>query len=394
MTTAKPANQPPINIKEFNAPKQTKLFEALKQPQFSGQLQVTAPASGLKWSFYLHMGDLLYAVGGSHPVRRWRRNIALHLPQITSGLLELPSELAGSDDDEDSSRCWEYELLCLWVEKGKITYDEAVVIIKSTLVEVLFDITQVMQVKCELKPGQSLSRKLALVEAEETIAEAQKLWEAWQNARIADRYPDTAPIIKQPEQMQKTTKAQVYQTLRELLDGQHTLRDLAVQMKREVLDVTHSMVPYIQVGLVELIPIEDLPPPEIREQETTGPLIAGVDDSPLICHVMEEIVTKAGYRFMAINDPLKAVETISNERPDFIFLDLEMPHTNGYELCTQLRKISYFKNTPIVILTGNDGFVDKIKARMCGANEFLNKPVSPEKVLSEIRKYLQQSGLN
>lgn len=393
MTTAKPVNKAPIHIKEFNASKQSKLFLALKQPQFSGQLQITAP-SGQKWSFYLHMGDLLYAVGGPHPVRRWRRNIAIHLPQITSGLLELPSELAGSDDEEDSSRCWEYELLCLWVEKGKISYDEAVIIIKATLVEVLFDITQAMRVKCELKPDQSLSRKLALVDAEETIAEAEKLWEAWQKAKIADRYPDTAPIIKQPEKMQKTTKAQIYQTLRELLDGQHTLRDLAVQMKKELIDVTHSMVPFIQGGLVELVPIEDLPPPEIREQETSGPLIAGVDDSPLICHVLEEIVSKAGYRFIAINEPLKAVEIISNAKPDFIFLDLEMPHTNGYELCTQLRKIAYFKNTPIVILTGNDGFVDKLKAKMCGANEFLSKPVSVEKILGEIGKYLQQTGLN
>ncbi|MDJ0716971.1 MAG: response regulator [Prochloraceae cyanobacterium] len=393
MTTDRNTPQDPIKIREFNASKQSRLFQTLKQPQFSGQLQITS-STGVKWSFYLHMGDILYAVGGTHPVRRWRRNVITHFPGITSSLLKLPPELAGSDDEEDSSRCWEYELLCLWVEQGQITYDQAVAMVKDTIVEVLFDVTQTMQVVCELKPGQSLSRKLALVEAEEIIGKSKELWEGWQNARIADRYPDSAPVVKQPEQMQKNTSPQVYQTLRELLDGQHTLRDLAVQMEKSVMELTHSMVPYIQVGLVELVDIEDLPPPELEEVVATGPLIASVDDSPLICHVMEDIVSKAGYRFMAVNEPLKAVENILNQKPDFIFLDLEMPHTNGYEVCTQLRKVPYFKNTPIVILTGNDGFVDKIKAKMCGATEFLNKPVAADVVLRTIRKYLEQIGLN
>jgi chemotaxis family two-component system response regulator PixG len=77
-------------------------------------------------------------------------------------------------------------------------------------------------------------------------------------------------------------------------------------------------------------------------------------------------------------------------KPDVIFLDLVMPNTNGYEICAQLRKLSFFRNTPILILTGNDGIVDRVRAKLVGASDFLNKPVDAGIVLSVIRKHLEQ----
>ncbi|MFM7577394.1 MAG: response regulator, partial [Microcystaceae cyanobacterium] len=71
---------------------------------------------------------------------------------------------------------------------------------------------------------------------------------------------------------------------------------------------------------------------------------------------------------------------------------LVMPNANGYEICTQLRKLSLFKNTPIVILTGNDGIVDRVRAKMVGATDFLGKPVNSETVLQTIRKYLKEAA--
>lgn len=77
-------------------------------------------------------------------------------------------------------------------------------------------------------------------------------------------------------------------------------------------------------------------------------------------------------------------------RPNLIFLDLVMPNTNGYELCAQLRKLSFFRDTPIVILTGNDGIVDKAHAQLVKASDFLSKPVNSETVLRTIHKCLEQ----
>jgi chemotaxis family two-component system response regulator PixG len=65
-----------------------------------------------------------------------------------------------------------------------------------------------------------------------------------------------------------------------------------------------------------------------------------------------------------------------------------MPNTNGYEICTQLRKVSAFHNTPIVILTGNDGIIYRVRSKLVGASGFLSKPVNPETVLAVVRQHL------
>ncbi len=397
MTAPNPIHNP-ISIQEFTASKQAGFFETLKQPRFSGQL-VLSGTKGEQWFFYLYLGRVMYATGGIHPVRRWRRNIALYLPQIAAHLSSLQLDFA-SLGTQDFRLCWEYQILCLWVEQQKISREDAARLIRATIVEVLFDITQTMEVTCELRQDNLLSTRLVLIDADQIIVEAQKLWQAWQGAKIADRSPNSSPIIRQSEQLQQRTSPQVYQTLRQLLDGQQTLRDLAVRMKRDVLAVTGSLLPYIQMGLVELISVPDLPPPVTppatgpiaAADNPLGPLIACVDDSPLMCQTMEKILTAANYQFVGINDPLRAIAIVLARKPALIFLDLIMPNANGYEICGQLRKLSFFRNTPIVILTGNDGIIDRVRAKMVGSTDFISKPVNPEMVLNTIRKHLKQES--
>ena len=390
--------QNPISIQEFTASKQAGFFDTLKQPRFSGQLVLT-DNRGEQWFFYLYLGRIMYATGGTHPVRRWRRHIALYLPQIASQLSSLQLDLA-SLGSQDFRLCWEYQLLCLWVEQQKISREQAARMIRSVIVEVLFDITQTMEVTCELRQDNLLSTRLVLIDADQLINEAQKHWQAWQGAKVADRSPNSAPVIRQAEQLQERTSPQVYQTLKQLLDGNQTLRDLSVRMKRDVVTVTSSLLPYIQMGLVELIKIKDLSPPlsiptnrvSTTTETAVGPLIACVDDSPLMCQTMEKIVTGANYQFLGINDPLRAIAILLARKPAAIFLDLVMPNANGYEICGQLRKLSFFRNTPIIILTGNDGIVDRVRAKMVGSTDFMSKPVNPEMVISAIHKNLKQES--
>ncbi|MEA5508452.1 response regulator [Crocosphaera sp. UHCC 0190] len=397
MTAQYPSNNP-ISIHEFTASKQAGFFDTLKQPRFSGQLILTN-SKGEQWFFYLYLGRIMYATGGSHPVRRWRRHIAMYLPQIASQLSSLQLDIA-SLGNQDFRLCWEYQLLCLWVEQQKVSREQAARMIRSVIIEALFDITQTMEVTCELRQDNLLSTRLVLIDADQLINEAQKHWQAWQGAKVADRSPNSAPIIRQAEQLQQRTSPQVYQTLRQLLDGNQTLRDLSVRMKRDVVTVTSSLLPYIQMGLVELINIDDLAPPvsppstgSLATGETAiGPLVACVDDSPLMCQTLEKILTGANYQFLGINDPLRAIAILLARKPALIFLDLVMPNANGYEICGQLRKLSFFRNTPIIILTGNDGIVDRVRAKMVGSTDFMSKPVNPELVLSAIRKQLKQES--
>ncbi|NEQ50040.1 MAG: response regulator, partial [Leptolyngbya sp. SIO3F4] len=99
-----------------------------------------------------------------------------------------------------------------------------------------------------------------------------------------------------------------------------------------------------------------------------------------------------GYQTHCIQDSLRAIAVLLSKKPALIFLDLVMPDTNGYELCSQLRRISCFKETPVVILTGNDGMIDRVRARMVGASAFLSKPIDPHQVLSVVERQLSKQA--
>jgi chemotaxis family two-component system response regulator PixG len=127
--------------------------------------------------------------------------------------------------------------------------------------------------------------------------------------------------------------------------------------------------------------------------QSRTPLVACIDDSPQTCQMMQRIFTQEGFRFLAIQDSMQALPKLIEQKPDLIFLDLMMPVVNGYEICFQLRKISAFANTPIIILTGSDGLVDRVRAKKVGATDFLTKPVDAQKLLGIPHQYLSFSLL-
>ena len=396
MTTKQSLQQ--ISSGNITASQINQFFNHLKRIQFNGQVELTT-LQGQRWFFYLHLGWLMYATGGTHPVRRWRRNLAKSCPSILSNSSALKVELPATEPGNFTT-CWEENLLSLWVAQQKITREKAAEATQAIVAEVLFDLLQAKSLAYKIKPDQLLSTQLILVDAEAVITQIQPLAQAWKNAKLTEYSPNKAPRIKQAEPLEKSVSPSVYQALANLLNGCYTLHDLAIQMKRDIVQVTRPLLPYIRSGWVELISISDLPSPvktsvptfsTRREKE---PLIACVDDSPLVCQTMAKLLTSGGYQFFSVTDDLRAIATLLAKKPDLIFLDLVMPNTNGYEICTQLRKLSVFRDTPIVILTGNDGIVDQVRARLVGASDFLSKPIEPETVLNVINKHLKQSSLN
>jgi two-component system, chemotaxis family, response regulator PixG len=122
-------------------------------------------------------------------------------------------------------------------------------------------------------------------------------------------------------------------------------------------------------------------------------MVACIDDSPMIGEQIREILQPFGYEVKVITNPLQGIATLLQDKPDLIFLDLVMPNTNGYELCTFLRKTSAFQNLPIVILTGHDGVIDRMRAKMAGASDFMSKPPEGIKVLQMVEKHLGMSNV-
>jgi CheY-like chemotaxis protein len=142
-------------------------------------------------------------------------------------------------------------------------------------------------------------------------------------------------------------------------------------------------------GMITIWRLTKTPDTQVPTKRLT---IVHVDDSPVEGKIMERIAQKLNCNFVKIDDSVLAVPRILKlkTKPDFIFLDLNMPIVNGYEVCAQLRRIEAFKDIPIVILTANDGLVDRVRAKMVGATDFMSKPIEREKVSQVITKYMNK----
>ena len=388
------------HVQQFTATKQIELFESLKGSRFSGQIVIYDTQDNV-WVIYLYLGRIVYASGGIHPIRRWKRHLIAYCPERLTDNEELQIDLV-KIAREESRISWEYQLLSTWIDRSKISREQATKVIKATVFEVLFDIALAINISYETIDDNLLTTRLILIDAEQVIKDVARLRADWQEARVAERSPDLAPVISRPEELRKKTSDRVYQNLKDLLNGKQTLRDISIRMKRDVVTVTRSLLPYIQLGLVQLVAVDDLPPPasipiaqKLFKTKTPPRLtIACIDDSPNVCQVMERVITEAGYQFVCEMDALRAIAVLLSRKPDLIFLDLVMPNTNGYEICSQLRKLSYFKETPIVILTGNDGIIDRVRAKIVGSTDFVGKPAKPEQILKIIDKHVIQKRKN
>jgi two-component system, chemotaxis family, response regulator PixG len=369
----------------------------LEQLRFTGQL-VQTDAAGQMWTFYLSQGRILYATGGTHPVRRWRRNLITFCPRIPTYRLAWQIDLAKVSPDRHEFS-WEYALLDLWVTQQRITREQAEKLVNATVTEMLFDVMQAGNVTDKIQYSKAFSPLFRPIEVETAIVAAYSLQQQWHKAGLDAYSPNQAAIVKQPDQLRQVGSAQLYQTLISLLDGQRTLRDVAVEMRRDVVDIATALHGCAQLGLIEFTTVADLPtlvfqrdPPGARlaTASTSQALIACVDDSFTVRNMMERLLRTSGYQFLGIDDPLRAIGILLARKPDFIFLDLVMPNVNGYEICEKLRQISCFRKTPIVILTGSDGYANRLRSNFVGASDFLSKPLNAEAVLGVINKHLNQ----
>jgi CheY-like chemotaxis protein len=105
-----------------------------------------------------------------------------------------------------------------------------------------------------------------------------------------------------------------------------------------------------------------------------------VEDNLASLELMTEVFTSLKAEVRPISDSEKAVGVVNQEKFDGIFLDLEMPNLNGFDLARIIRKSSWNKSTPIIIVTGREERQTMQDAFSIGATFFLQKPVDRQKL--------------
>jgi twitching motility two-component system response regulator PilG len=113
-----------------------------------------------------------------------------------------------------------------------------------------------------------------------------------------------------------------------------------------------------------------------------------VDDSPTIRKLVGLTMQKNGFRVVEAGDGNEALERIQEEgNPDLILLDINMPGMDGYTLCKQIRQNPATAKIPVIMLSGRDGFFDKMRGKMAGSDHYLTKPFQPDVLVKTVREY-------
>lgn len=127
-----------------------------------------------------------------------------------------------------------------------------------------------------------------------------------------------------------------------------------------------------------------------RFDQSTYATIMMVDDEPTTMELVQAFLEDSGYRkFVLVEDPLRAMAAMEEERPDILLLDLVMPDKTGFEILTEVRLHADFQHLPVVVLTSSTDTETKLRALDLGATDFLAKPVDPSELILRVRNTLK-----
>ncbi len=103
------------------------------------------------------------------------------------------------------------------------------------------------------------------------------------------------------------------------------------------------------------------------------------DDAPTL-QLMTEVLTSLKAEPDALIDSEQAAVVVNQRRYDAIFVDLQMPKVDGFELSRRIRQSSWNQTTPIIVVTGQDDPETMPKAFAAGATFFLQKPIDRQRL--------------
>src|SRR4051812_44984736 len=116
------------------------------------------------------------------------------------------------------------------------------------------------------------------------------------------------------------------------------------------------------------------------------------DDSITIQKVVELTFSDGDYEVVAVNNGAKAIQKLSEMRPDIILSDIIMPEKNGYEVCEYVKSHPELRNLPVVLLTGTFEPFDPDRAEKAGCDAVVTKPFESQSLIHKVEELIAQAG--
>ena len=121
------------------------------------------------------------------------------------------------------------------------------------------------------------------------------------------------------------------------------------------------------------------------------PKVLIADDEPHIRLLLEqtlEDLEDEGLEIFTAENGTEALESIKENKPDMVFLDVMMPKMNGFEVCSEVKNNLKIPGIYIVLLTAKGQEIDKLKGMESGADMYMTKPFNPDDIVKKVREIL------
>lgn len=347
-------------------------------------------SSGKFWFVFFANGQIIYAADTDASLYRLSDYLRRYKIEKTLSNLTVPSI--------SSINAPEYGYLWALLENHILTPAQGRSIIQGMVHETLFDLLSLHQGAFIFEVSPPLSPQLTTLEIAPLLAKIMKQVQEWKQLNPYLQSPDQCPALADVEVLQTSLSPKTLAALERYADGKTSIRQIARYLNRDILTVGRAIYPYVQQGTIQLSHVEEAKVgishrfPRSREstlaRETHCPRIVCIDDGVTVRETVEYILNQHGYEATGLGDPLEALSQVFRLQPDLILCDIAMPELDGYEVCAMLRKSTAFRQIPIVMLTGKDGFIDRVRARMVGATDYLTKPFGESELLMLVEKYV------
>jgi two-component system KDP operon response regulator KdpE len=113
-----------------------------------------------------------------------------------------------------------------------------------------------------------------------------------------------------------------------------------------------------------------------------------VDDEPRMIRFIQMNLELEGYEVIQANNGFEALNTVRDELPDLVILDVMMPNMDGFETLRLLREVS---PVPVIMLTVKADEEDKVRGLELGADDYVTKPFSPKELSSRVKAVLRRT---
>ncbi|HEY9620451.1 MAG TPA: response regulator [Crinalium sp.] len=345
--------------------------------QKSGCLQVSSQTT--IWSIYLDKGKLVYASNSCDPIKRLESHLQLlgidaskfeHVIRVARSLFE-DAYTGEATAKSPSVQNLDYQVICWLVKHQCLTPAQATVLIKRLAKEVMGSFLAIREGNYKFIQDEQFDEFPKFCKLD-----VRSIVEYWRRQSRSPSEPEPAPPEpSEPSELPYSAKTESVPALEsEAIAPPPIIEspDLQPLPSPEATDVPSVLTPG---GTAQ-----------IRRQRNYT--IACIDDSPAVLQKIKTFLTDQDISVLTIDNSVNALMQIVRNKPDLILLDVTMPNLDGYKLCSLLRKHPNFKNTPVIMVTGNTGLLDRAKAKLVGASGYLTKPFTQSDLIQTVFMHL------